>query len=228
LKIALVGDRNDEVIAHRAIPLALECNARQLNIDCAFEWIATDVVIRTNLAQFDAIWCVPASPYTDRDGALKAIQYARENKIAFLGTCGGYQHSVLEFARNMLGYNQADNTEENPQAEMPLIAGLQCKLVEKSAVINLQQGSRVYALYQQDSINEEYHCSYGVNPDYLSIFRDTDMCFTGFDADGEPRVLEVANHPFFIGTAFQPERSALQGKSHPLVTEFLRTAMVHD
>ena len=225
MKVALIGDQNDEVIAHRAIPLALELNASQLAIDCTFEWIASDAVQKSDLTRFDAIWCVPASPYINRDGALKAIQTARENDIPFLGTCGGYQHAVLEFARNVLGFCKAENTEEFPEAEMPLISGLQCKLVEKTAGINLLKGSKVQAIYQARSVNEEYHCSFGVNPDYLSIFTDSSMRFTGFDNDGEPRALEIADHPFFIGTAFQPERAALLGQTHPLVTEFLRTAM---
>ena len=222
LTIALIGDFNEEVIAHMAIPRAIEISAETLQLTVKSQWIDTDKVSLEKLKTFNAIWCVPASPYKSMEGALTAIQYARENHIPFLGTCGGYQHATLEYAHNVLGYPQAGNSEVDPDTEMPLISSLVCKLVEKSDHIILHKNSKVNAIYKMDRILEDYHCSFGVNPDYLSLFDQYDLKFVGFNDLGDPRVLEITNHPFFIATAFQPERSANNNEEHPLITSFLK------
>ena len=72
---------------------------------------------------------------------------------------------------------------------------------------------------------EEYNCGFGINPAYLSIFDRGDMKFTGFDMSGDPRILEIISHRFFIGTAFQPERSAFSENAHPLVVAFLDSVL---
>lgn len=221
MEVGLVGDYDDDVIAHRAIPLALKLSASILNLDIHIRKIATADVDRDTLSTCDALWCIPASPYKNIHGALRAIQFARENNIPFLGTCGGYQHAALEYARNMLGYPEADITEINPDTEMPLVTALTCKLVEKSESILLSAGSTIQRIYQRNEVFEDYHCSYGVNRDYLDIFEGSDMKFVGFDNAGEPKALEITIHPFFIGTAYQPERWVLQDRAHPLITEFL-------
>lgn len=228
LKIGLIGDRNDEVAAHRAIPKALEINGDALGIKVEANWIGTDKVTPEALQKCDGLWCIPASPYVDMEGALTAIRYARENGVPFFGSCGGYQHMALEFARNVLGYSQADNTEVNPETEMPLISALVCALVETSAPISLQAQSRAGQYYQAAEVIEEYRCSYGVNPKYMSLFAESAMRFVGHDAEGEPRVLEIAEHPFFIGTAFQPERSALKNKQHALILSFLAAVKAYN
>ena len=220
--IGLLGDRDDTVTAHRAIPVALELASQKHGYDIDHEWIDSDTVAARGLDDLSGLWCVPASPYRDMPAVLDAIRFARETGLPFLGTCGGYQHAALEFARHVLGYPQADNAEVNPGAEMPLIAGLACKLVEVTDSIHLRPGSTVAGIYGVESIREDYHCSFGVNREYLALFDGSAMAFTGFDDDGDPRVLEIATQDFFVGTAFQPERAALAGRRHPLVEAFLR------
>src|ERR1700730_13889159 len=101
-RVALVGDYDKSVIAHQAIPetLRLAAPAEQLIQPV---WIHTASIrnARADLAGFDGIWCVPASPYVSMEGALDAIRYARESRRPFLGTCGGFQHAVIEYARNV-------------------------------------------------------------------------------------------------------------------------------
>ncbi len=80
---------------------------------------------------------MPASPYASADGAFAAIRFARENARPFLGTCGGFQHAVIEYARNVIGITDADHAETNPGADMPLIAPLACSLVEVSQTLTL-------------------------------------------------------------------------------------------
>lgn len=226
IHVALVGDYNSSVTAHRAIPKALEIASRE--VDCVVEstWVATDELegdVESRLKAFGGVWCVPASPYKSMGGALAAIQWARERDIPFLGTCGGYQHAILEYARNVLHHSEADNAEVKPDASMPLIAPLSCALVEERADILLSPGSRVAKLYGAVRTTEQYHCSFGLNPRYSSIFDDSDLVITGEDSDRDPRVIELTNHRFFIGTAFQPERSALNGDPHPLVTGYVKS-----
>ena len=102
--IGLIGDRSDSVLAHQAIPLALENAAETLGIAAAYEWVPTErIKSASRVAAFDGLWCVPGSPYRSMEGALIAIRCAREGRIPFLGTCGGFQHAIVEYARNVLG-----------------------------------------------------------------------------------------------------------------------------
>lgn len=225
IKIALVGDQSDEVTAHRAIPVALQLAAEKLNIKCTADWIHSTKVDLQNLKNYHGIWCVPASPYQNPENVIASICHARQSGTAFIGTCGGYQHAAIEFARNVLGFSDATSIEDNPQASMPLISSMFCAMREKPGQIKLTEPSRIQSIYKQTIIEEQYNCGFGINADYLSIFDNTDLLFTGHSIDKEsaddPRALELANHPFFIACAFQPERSALAGRAHPLIESFL-------
>ena len=218
MKIALIGDFNEEVPAHRAIPIALELTKKP---NISWDWIHTSEINLDQLSLYSAFWCVPASPYANMENALAAINYARVNNLPFLGTCGGYQHAALEFAKNALGFSEADNAEVNPEAQMPLIASLSCKLYDIKNSISLVPNSFAQSIYSKNEVDEEYYCGYGVNAKYLSIFENSDLAFSGFDQDGDPRVLEIRKNRFFIGTAFQPERSAFSGICHPLINAFV-------
>src|SRR5580765_548657 len=133
LRVALVGDFDPSVVAHRAIPMALNLARKQHGVEVKPLWAHTStisLVPDTQLASFDGIWCVPASPYANTSGALAAIRYARETGRPFLGTCGGFQHALLEYARNVCGMAEAAHAETDPGATLPLIAPLACSLVE--------------------------------------------------------------------------------------------------
>ena len=224
LTIALIGDYNASVIAHEAIPKALAIAASKNQLNVEYEWLNTATLgndVSAQLSNFQGIWCVPASPYENMEGALAAIRYAREQMLPFLGTCGGYQHAILEFARNVLNFYEADNAEVNPQTHFPLIGQLVCSLIEENGAIFLQENSKIRDIYNQYEIKEKYHCSYGFNRNYLGLFEGSKLLITGVDADGDPRCIELADHPFFIASAFQPERSALSGLNHPLINQFI-------
>ena len=131
--IALVGDRSDAVVAHRAIPVALDRAAREGGRTVDAEWLHTGSLgpeMAARLADAHGVWCVPGSPYVNMDAALTAIGFARRSGVPFLGTCAGFQHAVIEYARSVLGLTDADHAETNPEAERPLIAALSCGLVE--------------------------------------------------------------------------------------------------
>jgi CTP synthase (UTP-ammonia lyase) len=230
VRIALIGDYSPDIPAHVAIPRALELAASDLG--CAFEmtWMRTDSPdlrkkpLRT-LDPYDGIWCVPGSPYASMDGALHAIAFARQQSIPFLGTCGGSQHALIEYARNMLGMAEADHVESNPTSRLPLIAPLSCALVEVSDTIKLIPGTRIAHLYGKDEIREQYRCSFGPSLQYQHLFDDGKMRIAGLDNDGQARAFELTTHPFYILTLFQPERSASTNVVHPLIRAFLQAML---
>ena len=227
-RIGLIGDYNAEVPAHRGIPLALGMAAAQVGCGVEFAWVHTSELTRPvdQLTRFTGIWSVPASPYANTEGALEAIRFARESWVPFLGTCGGFQHALLEFARNVLGLREAEHAEMNPGAEMALLSPLACDLVEKSGALRFEVGSRLHRIYGIDRATEEYRCRYALNPKYAPLFAGSDLCFSAHDDVGDPRAFEHLTHPFFFGTLFQPERSALKenARPHPLILAFVRAA----
>jgi len=228
LQLALVGDYSPEVTAHRAIPRALELACAATKVDLSWQWVATREVrdaVR-DLAKFSAVWLVPASPYENMAGAIDAVRFARETKRPFLGTCGGFQHALIEFARNVAGLAAADHAETNPHGDTLVVAALACSLVEKTGKLHFAPGSLVRAAYGHDTASEGYHCNYGLNSAHRAALELAGLRFTAFDENGEPRAAELpkANHPFFVGTLFQPERAALRGELPPLVEAFARAA----
>lgn len=224
LHIGLIGDYNSSVTAHRAIPIALRMAANALSKPIEDHWIPTEEIQENSfLAQYDGLWCVPASPYRSMEGALLAIRYARESNIPFLGTCGGFQHAIVEYARNVLGWKDAEHAETAPDAAFPVITPLECSLVEKTGVVRLQAGSRLARAYGREEITEGYHCRYGLNPTLQAKILTGTLRIGAVDSAGEVRAVELDSHPFFVATLFQPERAALNGIISPPVLEFVRT-----
>ena len=226
--IALVGDYDRLITAHRAIPLALDLAAADLGIQLRYDWLHTtklDSSSQDILRYYQGIWCVPASPYASRDGAIGAIRFAREERRVFLGTCGGFQHALLEFAKNVLGLVDPRHAETDTQATNPLIGILSCPLVEASGSISLSPQSRIARAYGCTEIVEGYHCRFGLSRQYEAAFESSSLRPVGWDDRGEIRAVEHAGHPFFVATLFQPERAALTGRLPPLVREFVRASI---
>ena len=218
IRIALIGDYDPQVTAHQAIPVALGMAAEHTGLNVQFQWLGTDVITAdTPLENFDGFWCVPASPYRNEDGALRAIRFARERQRPFLGTCGGFQHAILEYARNVLGWEDAKHGETSPDAARALLSPLSCSLVEAVDAIHLVEGSLIAKAYESAEICEGYRCRYGVNPDFERALLSAQLCAVGHDSSGDLRAVELRGHPFFVATLFQPERAALKGILPPLV-----------
>jgi len=225
LQIGLIGDRNDDVVAHRAIPLALGMAADACGVAIEPVWVPTDEVgTGAALAEFDGLWCVPASPYRSMDGALSAIRVARERHIPFLGTCGGFQHAMIEYARNVLGWADAEHAETAPQATRQVIVPLLCSLVEVTDAVQLVADSRLAQAYGTTAIAEGYHCNYGLSPDFRQVLDNGPLRINAVDDAGDVRGVELDDHPFFIATLFQHERGALQGRLPPAVRAFVQAA----
>ncbi|MFE1816892.1 CTP synthase C-terminal region-related (seleno)protein [Metapseudomonas otitidis] len=223
LHIALLGEHDPAITAHRAIPLALEDAAERLGIRVRAEWIGTQGLEPRHLAGHHGLWCVPGSPYADTEGALRGIRHARVSGLPFLGTCGGFQHAVLEHARNVLGWVEAAHAETAPEAGLAVVSPLSCALVECIEAIHLTPGSRLARAYGSAMAFEGYHCRYGVNPDLQPALLNAGLSASAHGSDGALRAVERDDHPFFVATLFQPERAALAERPAPLVQAFLRS-----
>lgn len=222
MRVALIGDYCEAVIAHQAIPAALDLEAQATGRAIDYEWLHTATLDPGDLAAFDAGWVVPASPYASFDRALAAIRHLRESDTPFLGTCGGYQHALVEFARHVLGHEAAGITEIDPDCPMPLVTGLTCALIDESDPVLPEPGGVIETLCGAGALEETYRCSFGINPDYVGIFEGSDLEVAARDPDGAVRAMALTTHPFFLGTAFQPERAALLGRRHPIITGFVK------
>jgi CTP synthase (UTP-ammonia lyase) len=222
-RIALVGDYDPAVVAHCAIDKCFALANQAGKLSLAPVWVPTDQIIPGDanfFAAFDGIWCVPASPYRNTDGALWAIQYARTKPLPFLGSCGGFQHALLEFARNVLGLKEAAHAELTPDAALLLLDRMRCSLVEKSQTITIIPGSGFEQIFGGSSGIEGFHCSYGLNPKFEHLLDGSALEIVARSEDGEARAFLLRGHPFFVGTLFQPERRALSGQLHPVVAAF--------
>jgi CTP synthase (UTP-ammonia lyase) len=222
LRVGLVGDRSAEVRAHSAIPPALEGAGRLAGRDVEPVWLPTDDLPGdAQLLALDGLWCVPGSPYRDLDGALRAIGLARVHGRPFLGTCGGFQHALLEWARSVAGIADAEHAESSPDAATHVIAPLACSLVGQQGGIRLAEGSRAAALVGATRSVERYHCSYGLAPAFAAALLAGPLHATGWDDEGSVRVVELEGHPFFVATLFQPELSSTAAAPHGIVAGFV-------
>ena len=228
IRLGLIGEYKPEVKAHVAIPLALQLAAHDLASPFEAEWLATSALEHDpepQLTAYQALWFVPNTPYERQDGALRALTYAREHHVPTLGTCGGCQHMMIEYARDVLGIIEADHAEEHPDAPVLLMTPLASSQAERITTCRLAPGSRVAAIYGTNEVTEQYGtCNYGPNAQFWPALEQGGLHVTGADADGNARIVEIDHHPFFIGTLFQPERSAFQHLVHPLIRALLQAA----
>ena len=226
VRIALIGNYNPESKAHVAIPSALSL-ASAGEPPPVSQWIHTSTLsadVARDLEAFHGIWCVPGSPYANTAGVLAAIRFARTTGRPFLGTCGGFQHAMLECAEALWKLDAPAHAETDPDALNPLIAPLTCSLVEQHGTIHVVSGSRLAAIYGRPGAVEGYHCRYGLNPMYADRLSDGPLRVSARDDTGDVRAVELDGHPFFFATLYQPERSAFEGSAHPLIAAFVAAA----
>jgi CTP synthase (UTP-ammonia lyase) len=223
-RLTIIADFDASSKSHIATNEAIAHSAATLGVAVASQWIGTaelacDGVSR--LAGVRGIWIGPGSPYASMDGALTAIRFARERGLPLLGTCGGFQHIILEYARNVLGVADAEHEETAPEASTLFISRLACSLVGRTMTINLAPGSKLAGIYGRTSVQEEYLCNFGVNPEREEALRSGPLTPAASDAEGAIRAVELPGYPFFIGTLYLPQHRSTPTQPHPLVTAFL-------
>ena len=224
-RIGIIGDFNKYNPTHIATSNGIQHAAEALGKPFDAIWLATDQP--HDLGTFQGLLCSPGSPYKSLDGALTAIRYARENNIPFIGTCGGFQHLAIEFARNVLGFAEATHAESDPYASCLFITPLSCSLVGLTMEVNLKPGSKSAVACQSTRLMEKFYCNFGLNPEYEDQLTKDGLQITGTDQNGEARILELVAHPFFLGTLFVPQAKSVTGNPHPLILEFCRTAALN-
>jgi CTP synthase (UTP-ammonia lyase) len=228
-RVALVGDRSANVRAHVCIPHLFEALRERDGIALDAYWIPTPEAVARDLTGFDAIWVVPGSPYASEAGAIAAVRAAREGGIPFLGTCGGFQHAMLEYARDVCGLPNAQHAENiagSPGAEVAelLITQLACSLVGHEEAVMVVPGTLAASIIGPGRRVERYFCAYGLNAAYIDVLAAAGLRFSGFDDNGQVRIVEIPGHPFFLGTLFQPEQYGDGARPHPLIGAFAAAA----
>ncbi len=224
--IALLGEFTPTFTPHLATTRAIQHSAAALGLTVAADWVSTDDIDAGLFDRCAGIWVAPGSPYKNLDRTLWAIRYAREQGVPCFGTCGGFQHMVLEYARNVLGFADAQHAEYDPYASDLFVSQLECSLAGREMALALVPGSRVATIYGAVQVTEEYYCNFGVSPSKVSLLGSGELRITGSDAEGEIRVIELPGHPFFVGTLFVPQTKSTADCPHPLVSAFLQALHV--
>ena len=233
-RLALVGDRSDSVQAHSRIPAILTSLASGSAEPVEPYWLPTTAIeTADDVAGFDGIWVVPGSPYESMDGVLVAIRTAREKGLPLLGTCGGFQHILIEYARHVCRLERVTHAEVEPAAEQPLVVPLACDLFGEESTVIVRDGTLAAAVMGAGPSTERYFCRYGLDPSYEGVLAAHGLVVSGRDSSGEARIVELPGHPYLVGTLFQPELSSDSTWVHPLIRAFIgavraQAAAAHD
>ena len=229
LRVGVIGDQVARFAPQVAIAESLRHSADQLGCAVEVTWFETpslDVDAETVLAGCDALWCAPGSPYRSLAGALEGIRVARETSTPFLGTCAGFQHGVLECARNLLGLTGAGHPEYGgPSEDDPLILDERlCALVGQEMRVRLVDRT-TQSIYGTDSAVERYYCRFALAEHHRGALAGAGLTVAAIDeVDDGTRVLRRTDHPFFFLTLFVPQVASRPGAPHPLVTALLAAA----
>jgi CTP synthase (UTP-ammonia lyase) len=169
VRIAVIGDYDPDFVPHVKTDVALAQVEAVLGTPVHGDWVPT-VTLEQDCPQaragFDGLWISPGSPYRSMRGALNAIRFGREQGLPVLGTCGGCQHIAIEFARHVLGLEDATNAETDPYSSNLIVTTLSCSLKGKAMTVLIAPGSHISAIYGRTEAIEEYYCNFGLNPAY--------------------------------------------------------------
>jgi CTP synthase len=239
VRIGLVGKYIELKDAYKSIAesfihagVANECRVK-------LEWIHSEKIdadnVTSKLGGLHGILVAPGFGDRGIEGKITAIRFARENNIPFLGICLGMQCAVIEFARNVLGFSTAHSTEMEPETDYPVIDFMeeQKKVTRKGGTMRLgeypcmiQKGSKAYSVYGKQKIAERHRHRYEFNNKYLKQYEEAGMLASGVNPDNNlVEIVEIKNHPWFIGVQFHPEYKSTVENPHPLFVRFVKAAM---
>lgn len=223
-RIVLLGDRNPSFITHQAIDKALDIfNDRDQNLEAS--WVGTKEVSSHELIAAEGLWVLPGTPYENEEIVFEALFIRRTENRPTLGTCGGFQHMVLEFARNELGLGTASHEETSPDGDALVINALPCSLVGEERMVHCMPGTRMEQICGSEPFAGFHYCNFGVNPNYQTALDAAGLRLSAFAEDAGVEAIELQAHPFYMGTLFQPQMGLLQGlELHPLIENFLMAA----
>jgi CTP synthase len=207
-------------------------NQCKVNVESIHSEKITDANIAEKLKGVQGIIVAPGFGQRGIEGKIIATKYARENNIPFLGICLGMQCAVIEFARNVLGLNDADSTEMSRTTTNPVIDLMeeQKGVTEKGGTMRLgaypcdiKKGSKVFEVYNQEHIQERHRHRYEFNNVYLDKFEKAGMKPVGYNPDTNlVEIMEMPEHRWFIGVQFHPEYKSTVVNPHPLFVNFVK------
>ncbi len=187
------------------------------------------------LGELDGIVVAPGFGERGLVGKIEAVKYARENKIPFFGICLGLQIAVIEFARNVIGMKGASSTEMDPNTEFPVIFLMEAQknLTQLGGTMRLgsypcelTKNTKASAAYGKPKISERHRHRYEFNNKYLKEFEQNGMIASGKNPEGGlVEIMEVKDHPWFLGTQFHPEYKSTVLNPHPLFVRFIKAAI---
>ncbi|MDD9944257.1 MAG: CTP synthase [Myxococcales bacterium] len=240
VKVALVGKYVHLRDSYKSLHEALVHGGLSNDLKVELDYVDSEELLEVDdvasvLSKFDAI-LVPGG-FGDRglEGKVRAVRFARENKVPFFGICLGLQMAVVEFARHVCGISGASTVEAEPDTEYPVIHLMpgQRGIKDKGATMRLgaypcelAEGSRASRIYGESSINERHRHRFEVNNDYRERLEKGGLALSGVSPDGLlVEMVELPNHPFFIGCQFHPEFKSRPHEPHPLFVEFIHSAL---
>jgi len=239
VNIGLVGKYVELKDAYKSIKEALDHAGADQEVRVNVRWVHSEKLTEKNvdrqLSGLSGILVAPGFGHRGIEGKIEAIRYAREHRIPFLGICLGMQCSVIEFARNVLEFGGANSTEMDAATPYPVIAMMeeQKRIENKGGTMRLgaypcklSEGSRVRSLYGQEAISERHRHRYEFNNAYIDQFRNAGMIPVGFNPETNlVEVVELQDHPWFIGVQYHPEYKSTVARPHPLFIGFVKAAM---
>ena len=241
VEIAIVGKYIQLHDAYLSVVEALKHGGIANHANVHIRWIDSEHLTIENyeesLKGLDGILVPGGFGTRGTEGKILAVQYAREHKIPFLGICLGMQVAIIEFARNVLGYHDANSIELNPDTLHPVIAlmpeqdgieDLGGTLRLGSYPCKLKEGTKSYELYGKQDIAERHRHRYEVNNDYRKQLEENGMSLVGLSPDGRiVEMIEITEHPFFVGTQGHPELKSRPNHAHPLFKGLVQAAATY-
>lgn len=238
VNIGLVGKYVSLPDAYKSIAEAFIHGGAQNDCKVNLKWISSEEIsnetVHAVLGQLDAVLVAPGFGERGLEGKIEAIKYVRENKMPFLGICLGMQCAVVEFARNVLGLD-ASSTELNPKSKHPVIDMMeeQKKITTKGGTMRLgsyacklKKGSKANHIYGDTLIHERHRHRYEFNNKYLEQIEDAGLKAVGINPDSNlVEVVELKDHPWFIGVQYHPELRSTVLNPHPLFVKFVAAAL---
>lgn len=237
--IGLIGKYVELKDAYKSINEAFIHAGVKNNTKVNLKWIHSEKINRDNvevqLNGFDGILVAPGFGSRGISGKIETVRYARENKIPFFGICLGMQCAVIEYARNVIGWSEAHTTEIVEDCKVPVINLMaeQKEINEMGGTMrlgaykcHLTPGSKVAEAYTTEKISERHRHRYEFNNEYLEAFEEHGMKATGKNPEtGLVEVVEIPDHPWFVGAQFHPEYKSTVAYPHPLFVAFVKAVL---
>ena len=220
--IVALGDRDTSYLTHREVDAALDL----FPPGAGARWVATDSSEARDLSAASGVWLLPGTPYLDADAAFGAIRHCLTTGTPFLGTCGGFQHAVVELARSRAGIADAAHEESDPDAVDPVVSRLVCSLYGEVRTVTPRPGTRFAAIHGLEPFDGFHFCGYGVTPGTVAPLERAGVVMGATAPDVGVEAIELPDHPFFLATAFQPQVGAgAADRLDPLIAAFVAAAL---